>query len=123
MLAAAIIVAWTMVAPVAYEISGLPGLVAATAGAGACLLSAEFALVVGALFHGPLATLYRIAIGMVVRTMFPLVVCVALYLTVPVLAEAGIVFYLLFFYLTTLATETVLLIAQVPRHANSKPAI
>lgn len=120
---AVVLVVWVMVATVAYKISGILGVLAAAAGAGACLLGAEFALAIGSLFRGPAAPVFRVMFGMMARTMVPLALGVALHLQVPWLAEAGFIFYLLFFYMATLAVETALLLAQVPHHATSKKTV
>jgi hypothetical protein len=51
---------------------------------------------------------------MLARTLVPLAGGVALDRGVPWLAECGMIYYLVVFYMIALATETVLSIARVP---------
>ena len=104
---------WLFVAPVAYQFSGAIGPRAAAAGAGVCLLGAWLALAIAALFPGPSGALHRMLFSMLARTMIPLLLGVALHLNAPSLAAAGMIFYLLIFYLATLVFDTALLLAQV----------
>lgn len=104
---------WLVVAPVAYQISGPIGPRAAAAGAGVCLLGAWLALAIAALFPGPSGAMHRMLFSMLARTMIPLLLGVALHLNAPNLAAAGMIFYLLIFYLATLVFDTALLLAQV----------
>jgi hypothetical protein len=62
--------------------------------------------------------MYSILFGMLSRTLIPLVLGVLLHAKVPVLAEGGMIFYLLVFYLLTLALETALLLAQITSHSS-----
>ena len=63
--------------------------------------------------------MYGLALGMLARTMLPLVVGVVLTMKVAWLADAGMIFYLLVFYLASLAIETMLLVAQVSTAVKS----
>ncbi len=104
---------WLLMAPVAYQISGAAGPRAAAVGAGACLLGGWLALLVAAPFPGPSGVMHRMLLGMMARTMVPLLLGVILHLKVPSLAASGMIFYLLIFYLATLVFDTALLLAQV----------
>ena len=104
---------WLVVAPISYQISGAIGPRAAAAGAGVCLLGAWLALAIAAFFPGPTGAMHRMLFSMLARTMIPLLLGVALHLNVPSLAAAGMIFYLLVFYLATLVFDTALLLAQV----------
>src|SRR6185369_3805902 len=101
------LVLWLLLAPLAYTISGPMGLAAAAVGAGLCVFGAELALAIAACFRGPAAAMYGMMLGMLVRMTIPLILGVTLQLKSSVLAEAGMVFYLLAFYMVTLAVETV----------------
>jgi hypothetical protein len=111
--------AWLLTAPVAYTISGADGLLAAAVAAGVCWFGAALALATSRLFHGPSATLYAMAIGMMARTFLPLALGIVLQLNVPVLAHNGMIFYLLIFYVVAMAVETTLTVSQItPTRAN-----
>ena len=109
-----VLVAWAVLAPVAYEISGTRGPIAAAAGAAVCLFGAELALAVGSLFRASAVAMAALAFGAFARMLLPLLLGVILHLQVPSLAEAGMIYYLLIFYLATLATETTLTLARIP---------
>jgi hypothetical protein len=104
---------WLVVAPISYQISGAIGPWAAAAGASVCLLGAGLALAIAALFPGPSGAMHRMLFSMLARTMIPLLLGVALHLNAPSLAAAGMIFYMLIFYLATLVFDTALLLAQV----------
>jgi hypothetical protein len=115
LLAGVLLVGLLPVAPVAYAISGSAGVIAATVAAGLCLAGAEFALIATVPFSGrPSAAMYSLTVGMLARALIPLMFGVALHLRVPWLADAGMVFYLLIFYMVALATETALMLAKIP---------
>jgi hypothetical protein len=104
---------WLVAAPTSYQISGASGPRAAATGAGVCLLGAWLALAISALFPGPSGAMHRMLFSMLARTMIPLLLGVALHLNAPSLAAAGMIFYLLIFYVATLVFDTALLLAQV----------
>lgn len=113
---------WLVVAPLAYRVSPSMGLVASATAAGICLVGAALALASAALLRGPSAAMQRMLLGMFARALLPLLLGVALHVKVPALADAGMIFYLLVFYLATLVTETLVMLAQVPRsHTPGKP--
>jgi len=109
----ALVVAWLALAPLAGATQGSSGLAAAAVGAGVCWLGATFALLIGALVRGQGAVLQRMVLGMMARAMFPLMLGAMLHMRVQWLAAAGMIYYLLVFYMVGLAVETLLLLAQV----------
>ncbi len=112
-LLAVAVAAWLLVLPVAYAISGSPGLMAASVAALLCLVCGEVAMLAASAATGPFAAMNGALIAMLVRMAGPLVLGVGLHLNVPSLAAAGMIFYLLFFYMVDLAVETMLQIATL----------
>lgn len=113
--AAALSVAWLLVAPLAYGVSGLLGLKVALLAALLCWLGALFSLTISAFIRGGVSVMHRMALGMTARAMVPLVLGVGLHLKDVELAGAGLIFYVLVFYMVTLTADTALLVAQVPQ--------
>ncbi len=113
LLSAILALALALAEVVALGISGSQGAIAAAVAALVCWIGAIVALGAAAIFHGPAGAMPRMLVGMLGRTLFPLVLGVTLHFKVPALAEGGMVFYLLVFYFLAMATETVLLVAQV----------
>src|SRR3990172_6409839 len=70
------------VAPLAYVISGLPGVVAVAAAAGVCLAGGEVALALGGLLVRRVDALYGVLVGMLSRMAFPLALGAGLHLAV-----------------------------------------
>ena len=60
-----------------------------------------------------------LGVSIVFRTAFPLVIGAVVFLQSSLLAEAGWMYYLLVFYLVTLACETVLLVAGLQAAGSS----
>jgi hypothetical protein len=114
LIAGALFVAWLAASVVAYAIIGIAGPLAAAVAAGLCLVGALVGLALANLFHGPSAVVYSLVVGMLARTLVPLAGGIVLARGVPWLAECGLIYYLLVFYIIALATETVLLVAKVP---------
>jgi hypothetical protein len=114
---------WIVIAPVAYQISGSIGPVAAALGAGACLFGALLGLAIGAVFPGAAGVLHRMLFAMLARTVVPLMAGVALHFKSSELAAAGMIYYLLIFYMATLAIETTMLLAQISRSHDSGKSI
>lgn len=106
----------TAVAPVAWSLAGGDGVAAATAGCGACTLAAALALTLGQLISANEAPLAHLGGGLFVRMTLPLAYALVLMKTSPALVAAGGLYYLVVFYLVTLAVETALTlpIAAVP---------
>lgn len=114
---------WLIISPLAYQLSGAAGLAAAAVGGGICFMGAALALILAVPFPGPDAVMHRMALGMLARALVPLSLGVALHFKAPALAQAGMVFYLLVFYMATLAMETLLMLAQVPRASATDKSI
>jgi hypothetical protein len=106
-------ICWLLAAPLAYRISGQNGILAASVGAGACWLGAQLAVAISALCGGSAGALNAMLLGMLGRMLLPLLIGVTLHVYVPALAHAGMIFYLMVFYLIVLASETLLMLAQV----------
>jgi hypothetical protein len=118
-----VLVAYACLAPIAYSISGAAGLIAAAAAAGVCALGAALGMPVASLFRTPQTAMYGVAVSMLTRTALPLALGVALQMNVAWLAEAGFIYYLLAFYAVTLATETILTVAQIAGGSNHSRAV
>lgn len=104
---------WLAAAPLADWLSGADGLWAAAAAAAATLVGGLVALVLASLFRGPTAAMQGMLVGMLARMVLPMAIGVALHLKVRALADAGMIFYLLVFYMATLALETALALARI----------
>ncbi len=105
LLAAVAITTYVPTALVAYGIGGPPGVLAATAAAGLCLLGVIVPLAMPARMIGA-APVYEVILGMLVRMGIPLGGGLALHLSATALASAGVLYYLLVFYPVLLATHT-----------------
>jgi peptidoglycan/LPS O-acetylase OafA/YrhL len=123
LLAAFVAIVWLMMAPIAYQVSALSGLIAAATGSLVCLLGAELALIIPSFFRGSSTAVYGMLIGMLARAFLPLLLGVVLHREVPALAAAGMVYYLLVCYLGTLTAETALMLAQIRNNSSSPKAI
>jgi hypothetical protein len=110
---------WAVTASIAFRLSGEWGFWAATVAAGLCLASAEAALLILALLQGPNLALYGVLIGMLVRMGVPLIAGGVIYLVNQPLASAGLLYYVLIFYLATLVVETVLILSQIQNQSRS----
>jgi hypothetical protein len=106
LIAAATFGCWTVAAPAAYLLSGQIGLLAAGTAAVCCYLGAIGALLLAHWFRGPDGLLPRVLGGMFVRMSVPLACALGVQLGHGPLADAGFVYYVLVFYLVTLAVET-----------------
>jgi hypothetical protein len=118
--AGALVVAYLLVAPLAASLSGTFGLKTALLAAVACYVGAQFSLLISVLIRGGATIMHRLVLGMVARAMFPMVLGAGLHLRDPELASAGLICYVLVFYMVTLAVDTALLVAQVsdPKKAH-----
>lgn len=103
----AVIAAMLVVAiPIALATSGWLGVAAAVVAAVVCKVSGGLALVVAYVARTPDRLLWGVLGAMVVRLMIPLGVAFIVEFHVEALANAGFVYYLVPFYLLTLAAET-----------------
>jgi hypothetical protein len=99
---------YALVAPVAGYFSGTPGLAAAAAAAGICLLGAASALAACRPLRDPKYALQGLLVGTALRMGLPLAFAIVLQIRATVVAEAGLLCYLIIFYPFTLAAETTL---------------
>jgi hypothetical protein len=106
LLTAATFACCAVAGPAGYFLSGRTGLVAACAAAVFCCLGAFGALLVARWFRGPNGLLPRVLGGMFMRMTIPLAAVLGVQLSRSPLADAGFVYYVLVFYLVTLAVET-----------------
>ena len=103
-----VILAGALAAPVAWGVGGRMGLAASGIAGGACLIGALVALAVGHLLRGPELALSGLLLGMIIRMGIPLALALACQLRGGPLSDAGVLYYLLWFYPLTLAAGTVL---------------
>jgi hypothetical protein len=92
--------------PVAYWLSGKSGLAAAALASGCCCVGALGALGVALWLRGPRYLLASVLVGMGVRMGVALGAALIVQLGGGPLVDVGFVYYLLMFYLVTLAVET-----------------
>ncbi len=104
-----------LLAPLAYGVSGTQGLLAALVAAVVCWVGALFSLLISAMVRGSVTVMHRMLFGMTARAMAPLVLGTGLHMNDAALASAGLIFYVIVFYMVTLAADTALLLAQVPQ--------
>jgi hypothetical protein len=114
-IAAALAGAFLLLAPLAYRVSGPTGLKVELLAALICWLGALFSLSISVLIRGGVSIMNRLALGMTARAMAPLVLGAGLHIKHAELAGAGLIFYVLVFYMVTLTADTALLVAQVPQ--------
>jgi hypothetical protein len=113
---------WVLLAPLGYLLSAAAGVAAVTTAAMISLVAALAALAAGRLFRGPLAVMYGMLAGMLVRMTVVLAIGMTLQLNVPGLMGGAMILYLVVFYVATLAVETALGLAKLsPRAALSPP--
>lgn len=104
----AVAAAYALVAPVSSLASGTSGLLAAAVAAGLCWLGAEAAMALRWLCRGTRYALWGSMGGMLPRMGIPVAWGLVLQIRSSVLAEGGLLLYLIAFYPVTLAVETLL---------------
>jgi hypothetical protein len=119
-LAIVVLVAYAITAPVAARLGGSVGLVAAAIAAVLCLLGAAAALAIGDRFRRSGEILAALWVGTALRTGIPFVAGMPIHLHGGSLAQAGLLWYLLGFYLVVLATGTIL---SLPPASRQPPQI
>ncbi len=107
-LIASLVLVSLLVGPLSFYFDGVNGLVASGAGMTICLVCGLLALVVAEQFRKPEHVLQQVLITMGLRMGIPLGLCMVVYIQRGPLAEAGMVYYLLVFYLVTLLVETMM---------------
>ena len=105
---AAVAVAYLALAPVAWAIGNVTGLLASAVAAALCLAGATLALLVNYILRGPNLALQNLLLGMLLRMGVPLMLGLMLHTRVDLLAAGGMLYYLVGFYFVTLTVETVL---------------
>jgi len=121
MLGAAVLAAFAVAAPVAVRLGGSLALAAAAIAAVLCLAGSAVALVIVDRFRTPSGALAALWIGMIIRTGVPLAVGMAIHLHGGPLAQAGLLWYLLLFYLIALAVGTILSLPPTNRQTTPAP--
>ena len=98
--------------PVAYLLDGRAGMLAAALAAAVCFAPSASVLLAAHRIRGPHRAMAALAIGMLLRLGLALGVCIAVYQRRGVLADSGFAFYVVVFYMITLAADTVFLVTQ-----------
>jgi len=109
-----VVIVYGAVAPVAGLCCGGAGLIAAAVAGALCFLGGASALMVCHLLRDPKFVLHRMLLGMLPRMGIPLGFALFFQLRGGVLAEAGLLYYLVVFYPFTLAVETALSLPPQP---------
>jgi hypothetical protein len=123
MLAAAMLLATAVVAAIAYERAGVPGIVGSIVAGCVCAGGAAAALLLTAHFTGTPQALAGVLGGTLLRTMVPLASAVAVSQFSPTLARAGVFGQFVILFLVALAVETYLSVAIVNASSrDSRPA-
>lgn len=122
-LSAVSVLVWLALAPLAFEISDMAGVVAVSVAVALCWTGGALALAIAALMHGPAAAMHGMLLGMMARMIFPLMLGATLQLKVASLADAGMIYYLLVAYMVLLAVETVMMLARVQTNLTAEKAI
>jgi hypothetical protein len=105
-LAIAVVLVFLIVAPLIAYLGGPASLVAAAVAAGVCLAGAAFGLVADGFRRDPADVVRPLLLSMAARMGLPLACGLAVQLRGGPLAEAGFLYYLVVFYLITLAVAT-----------------
>jgi hypothetical protein len=107
-----------MVGPVAFQLGGFPGILAAALAATLCFLGAAVSLMTSHLLRGPQQAIAALLVGMALRMGIPLLLGLAVHLHGGPLAQVGLLYYVLVFYPVTLAIETLLSLPEIRRPTN-----
>jgi hypothetical protein len=107
-LSVVVLIAYALTAPAAVRLDGSLGLAAAAVAAGLCLLGAAAALAIADRLRRSGEILAALWLGTALRIGVPFVAGMAIHLRGGPLAQAGLLWYLLGFYLVALATGTIL---------------
>ena len=112
-LAAVMLGAYGCVVLVVADRGSTGGIAAATLAAGVCLASASAALLMSRWLHNPANGVAGMLLPMVARTGLPLLLALIVRLRGQGLVEAGLVYYLVGFYLLALAVEVPMSLPRV----------
>ena len=102
-----------VILPVAYAASGPAGLFAALWATALCLMSGTLSLLASTAVSRASTPLGGLLVGIMVRMALPLAVVMAIYHRGGWLVAAGMIYYVLVFYMITLAAETWIAVGQV----------
>ena len=111
------ILLFAVITPFLWFFGSAWSLVAAGVAAGLCTAGAVLGLWIHHVFADPKLALTALLLGMAVNMGVPFAFGVAIHLGGGPLSESGFLYYLLFFYLLTLAIKT-LLTLPLPRQSN-----
>ncbi|HVU90002.1 MAG TPA: hypothetical protein VHD36_21905 [Pirellulales bacterium] len=109
-----------LAAPLIWFLQGSDGLVAAGIAALFCTLSAIGAQLIASLLAGPAYPVHATMLATMLRMAPPLFLCMLVGLRRGPLTEAGIVFYMIGFYLVTLAVDTWLSVSRISPAVSSR---
>lgn len=118
----ALLIAATLVAPIAYGTGGAEGFAAVTVALTVCLATGVISLLTAALFRGDRFALQRLLLGMFLRMGIPLGFCAVVHLRGGMLADVGIVYYVLVFYAVMLLVETALDVSRIKSELGTRKA-
>jgi hypothetical protein len=102
-----------ILAPLVWALQGNIGVVALVAAAFFCGASAIGAQLIAVLLVGSANPVHAVMIAMLLRMVPPLALCAVVGLRRGPLTDAGIVFYMIGFYLVTLAVDTWLSVRRI----------
>ena len=111
------ILLFAVITPFLWFFGSAWSLVAAGVAAGLCTAGAVLGLWIHHVFADPKLALTALLLGMLVNMGVPMAFGLAIHLHGGPLSESGFLYYLLFFYLLTLAMKTVLTL-PLPRQSN-----
>ena len=107
------------IVPLAYYLCGPDGAGASGLALLICGAAGISGLVVSQQFRRPELVLYQVFLHVLFRMGLPLAACVMVYLRGGGLVEAGFAYYVLGFYLVTLAVETMVAVISLRDHPAS----
>lgn len=118
-LAGTLLLGGLVVLPVAYAVGGPAGLVAALSAAALCLASGALSLLASTVVSRASAPLGGLLVGIMVRMALPLGAVMVIYHRGGWLVAAGMIYYVLVFYMITLAAETWIAVGQTDSVATA----
>jgi hypothetical protein len=119
-LTVSVLAAYALLVPLAFHLGGKFLLVAAASAAALCLAGSAAGLIVIDRLHGPVGALAGMCLAMLFRAVIPFSVGLAIHLRGGLLAQAGLLWYLVVFYLVTLAVGTFLSLPATKAPARTR---
>jgi hypothetical protein len=104
---------YLLLAPLAYSLHGTDALIASAVAAAICVFGSLGALIAMQFLKGPAMLIGGVVLGMFLRMTVPLVFCMIVYLQPGFLTRAGMVFYVLAFYMVTLTVDAAITALRV----------